>query len=283
MREIVTVISPKGGVGKTFVSVNLAVSLARYTGFRVLLIDLDLHSGDASVHLDLIGRPTLSELVPYAGALEPGHLRRAVVTHEPSGLDVILAPTRPEAAETVGTEHLEALFKVVRPRYEFIVVDTPPDPNHPLVRACLAEATSVLLVASLDAAALRQCRLFLDLTAARAAGEADRPEEDDFSRRLTVVLNQAHSSGPLSPERAAAFLGSVSGRLRAFEVPEDRVSAERAVFDGRPLALTDPAHPITRAVYELADSFCPVFGPLLGEPARRRSGFRGLLEVFRRW
>jgi len=281
MRQVITVVSPKGGVGKTFVSVNLAVSLALHSGFRVLLLDLDLHSGDAAVHLDLIGRPTLAELVPYAGGLEPAHLRRAVVTHEPSGLDVILAPARPEAAETAGSELVEGLLRAARPRYEFVLIDTPPDPGHPLVQRCLEEATSVLLVSSLDAAALRQCRLFLD----GPAGDGARPQAggDDLAGRLTLVLNQAHASGPLPAERAAAFLGAGSGGLEAYQVPEDRAGVERAVFDGRPLVLADPGHPVSRALYELADSYCPVFATLIGEQGRRRPGLRGLLEVLRRW
>jgi MinD-like ATPase involved in chromosome partitioning or flagellar assembly len=277
MREVIAVVSPKGGVGKTFVSVNLAASLARHTGFRILLLDLDLHSGDAAVHLDLIGRPTLADLVPYAGNLESQHLERGVVTHAPSRLDALLAPPRPEAAELIAREHLGDLLRVVRQRYDFVVIDTPPDPSDPVVGECLREASSVILVSSLDAAALRQCRLFLD-----SLGSSN----SEALRRLSLVLNQAHERGPLSPERAAAFLGSASASgppVSKFTVPEDRAAVERSVFEGRPLTVSDPAHPIAKAIYELAHAFCPVFGPQLCGPARKRPGLRGLVEAVRRW
>jgi Flp pilus assembly CpaE family ATPase len=101
----------------------------------------------------------------------------------------------------IAREHLGDLLRVVRQRYDFVVIDTPPDPSDPVVGECLREASSVILVSSLDAAALRQCRLFLD-----SLGSSN----SEALRRLSLVLNQAHERGPLSPERAAAFLGSAS-------------------------------------------------------------------------
>lgn len=271
MRQTIVVISPKGGVGKTFISVNLAVSLARYTGFRVLLLDLDLSSGDAAVHLDLLGSPTLAELVPYAANLEPAHLERVVVTHAPSRLEAVLAPARPEAGDLLSGEHLANLLRLAGQRYDFVIVDTPPDPSNPLVRDSLKEATTALVVSSLDAASLRQCRLLLDsLGPSGAAGRVD------------VVLNQVHERAAVPAARAASFLGTGPGN-RAFSVPEDRPAVERSVFEGRPLALSGPDHPVARAVYELAHSFCPVFGEMVAGPARRSTGLRGLLEAVRRW
>jgi MinD-like ATPase involved in chromosome partitioning or flagellar assembly len=68
-----------------------------------------------------------------------------------------------------------------------------------------------------------------------------------------------------------------------FTVPEDRAAVERSVFEGRPLTVSDPAHPIAKAIYELAHAFCPVFGPQLCGTARKRPGLRGLVEAVRRW
>ncbi len=274
MRQTIVVVSPKGGVGKTFVSVNLAASLARHTGFRVLLLDLDLHSGDAAVHLDLIGQRTLADLLPYAAELEAGHLARAVVMHGPSRLEVLLAPAKPESAEMVAREHLGCLLRLVKQGYDFVVVDTPPDPADPLVETCLEEATAVVLVCSLDAAALRQCRLLL---------ESLCPGGREPARRLALVLNQAHEGGPLPPGRAASFLEEAAPGARTFTIPEDRAAVERAVFDGRPLTLTEPGHAVSRAVFELAHAFCPVFGGLLGDGRGKRTGFGRLIDVIRKW
>lgn len=277
MRQVIVVTSPKGGVGKTFVSVNLAAGLARHTGFRVLLVDLDLDSADVAVHLDLVGRPTLAELLPYAGALEPAHLERAVTSHRPSRLDVILAPARPEAAETVTREHLAALFRLSRQVYDFVVVDTSPDPSDPALAAGLAEATAVVLVSTLDAAALRQCRLCLE------GWVANGPGSDGVSR-LTLVVNQSHTTGPITADRAGAFLGAAAAEpLRIVHIPENRGRVEQAIYEGRPLVLAEPGHPVARALFELAHGFCPVFSDVLGVPHTQRGGWRGLVEALRRW
>ncbi|MGI5927753.1 MAG: response regulator, partial [Thermacetogeniaceae bacterium] len=52
--QIIPVFSTKGGVGKTFVSINLAVSLAQHTKEKVVLIDLDLDFGNAALALNII-------------------------------------------------------------------------------------------------------------------------------------------------------------------------------------------------------------------------------------
>lgn len=277
MRQVIVITSPKGGVGKTFISVNLAAGLARHTGFRVLLLDLDLRSADVAVHLDLLGRSTLADLLPYAGALERAHLERAVANHPPSRLDVILAPARPEAAETVSREHLAALFRLGRQLYDFVVVDTSPDPADPVLAACLDEASAVVLVTTLDAAALRQCRNYLETLAGGGYGP-------DTGNRLTLVLNQAHQAGPVTADRAARFLGlAVPTAPRLVRVPEDRARVEQAIYEGRPLILADPGHPVARAVFELGHIFCPVFSGLLGGPSPQRGAWRGLVEALRRW
>jgi len=127
---------------------------------------------------------------------------------------------------------------------------------------------------------LRQCRLFLDSPVARN-GEA-------FRRRFHVVLNQVHDAAPLSAARAASFLeaglpGAGLDEVLTVCVPEDRAAVERAVFDGRPLVLTDPGHPASRSIFELAQAFCPVFGGLIGDGRPKRSGLGRLMEVLKRW
>ncbi|MCL6580319.1 MAG: AAA family ATPase [Firmicutes bacterium] len=273
MRQAIVVVSPKGGVGKTFLSVNLAAALARHTGFRTVLVDLDLGSGDAAVQLDLIGRPTLADLVPYVSCLEPTHLDRVVATHPGSRLDILLAPAKPEAAELVGREHVGALLRLVKQRYDFVVVDTPPNPADPIVPEALAEATAVVLVSTLDAGALRRCRLFLE-----AAGRGDAR----LVSRLVLVLNQVREGGCLGSDRAAAFVLGAA-KARTVVVPDDRGAVEKAVFEGTPLVISEPAHPVSRAVFGLANQFCPVFGGLVGDGRGRRWHLGRIVETLRRW
>ncbi|MCS7299629.1 MAG: P-loop NTPase [Spirochaetia bacterium] len=65
VKNIIAVYSCKGGVGKTTVSVNLALSLAKY-GSKVGLLDLDLHGPNIPIMLGLVGQPKIrnSKIVP---------------------------------------------------------------------------------------------------------------------------------------------------------------------------------------------------------------------------
>ncbi len=65
MAEIISVFSPKGGVGKTFIATNLAVSLSqKLKDKRILLIDMDFEfPGDAATLLDLDPHNDLTELI----------------------------------------------------------------------------------------------------------------------------------------------------------------------------------------------------------------------------
>ncbi|MGC8767585.1 MAG: Mrp/NBP35 family ATP-binding protein [Brevinematia bacterium] len=65
VKNIIAVYSCKGGVGKSTVSVNLALSLAKY-GANVGLLDLDLHGPNIPLMLGLVGQPKIrnSKIVP---------------------------------------------------------------------------------------------------------------------------------------------------------------------------------------------------------------------------
>ena len=82
--KVITIFSNKGGVGKTFIAVNIASALA-LKGRRVLMVDLNLQaSQDASRMLNL---PATHCLVDILADLEssPDIIKRNVVQHS-SGL-----------------------------------------------------------------------------------------------------------------------------------------------------------------------------------------------------
>ncbi|MGB4520998.1 MAG: ParA family protein, partial [Candidatus Omnitrophota bacterium] len=64
MSKKIVIFSTKGGVGKTFVASNLAVSLAKDEMKRVLLIDLDPHAvGDMARMLDIHPQKAIVDLI----------------------------------------------------------------------------------------------------------------------------------------------------------------------------------------------------------------------------
>ena len=60
---MICVISPKGGVGKTTVSTNLATGLAREAPGEVVIVDLDFQFGDVGSSLRMMPEHTFTDIV----------------------------------------------------------------------------------------------------------------------------------------------------------------------------------------------------------------------------
>ena len=111
--RVLTVFSPKGGVGKTVLATSLATQIARRAGRRVLLVDLDLQFGDAAIMMGVEPEKTIYDLVMTTGELDPEKLAGYVISH-PSGVDVVPAPVRPEDAELVAEDRVARLLDVAK-------------------------------------------------------------------------------------------------------------------------------------------------------------------------
>ena len=82
--RIIAVTSGKGGVGKTFVSANLAAALARH-GFNVLVLDADLGLANLDVVLNLYPKVTLHDVFTGRATLEDA------ILPTPGGYSVLLS------------------------------------------------------------------------------------------------------------------------------------------------------------------------------------------------
>jgi len=112
---------PTPGVGKSFVSANLAAVLAA-GGKRVLLIDADLRKGYLNQYFGKDRSPGLSDLL--IGEVELS----AVVHHEVAeGLDFIGTGTiPPNPAELLMSDKMTALLADFSEQYDIVLIDTPP-------------------------------------------------------------------------------------------------------------------------------------------------------------
>ena len=124
LAPMICVLGPKGGTGKTLVSTNLSVALA-LAGHRVALVDLDLQFGDIGLALGLRPDKTIYDLARSGGSLDSEKLDAYLVRHE-SGLNVLLAPTRPDQASAVTVDFLRDVFTTLRSMWDYVIVDTPP-------------------------------------------------------------------------------------------------------------------------------------------------------------
>ncbi|WP_143282713.1 polysaccharide biosynthesis tyrosine autokinase, partial [Burkholderia pseudomallei] len=119
--NVVVIAGPAPGVGKSFVSANLAAVLTM-AGKRVLLIDGDIRKGHLNDYLGLARGKGFSELI--AGSAQPDDvLHRDVI----AGLDFISTGAMPKnPAELLLNARVSTLIDTFSQRYDAVVIDSPP-------------------------------------------------------------------------------------------------------------------------------------------------------------
>ena len=122
-RRIVSVVSPKGGVGTTTIATNLALLAGERNPSGVLLIDFDLSFGQVASHLNLVPKQTLLELARDEAALREAELFRTYTIHHPSGIQILAAPPEPGFASLIGADTVELVLARALEAYDIVIVD----------------------------------------------------------------------------------------------------------------------------------------------------------------
>jgi pilus assembly protein CpaE len=235
--ELVCVLGPKGGTGKTLTTANLASALAQ-KGHSTVAVDLDLQFGDLGLTLGCEPDRTIFDLATSGGTLDVDKLDAYVVTR-PSGLRTLMAPMRPDQASGVTADFLRELYPVLRSAFDYTIVDTPPGFT-PEVIATIDSATSICLVGMLDAPSLKNTRLGLE-----TLGLMGVPSD-----KVKIVLNRSGTSVGITQ----ADVLSVLGRDPDVLVPSSR-EIVRSVNRGEPIVLATKRSDAAKAFRTLADFY----------------------------
>ncbi|MEA3325894.1 MAG: AAA family ATPase, partial [Chloroflexota bacterium] len=104
-RKIITVFSPKGGVGTTTIATNLAISLFKNIKQDVLLIDGKHLFGHVALYLNLRTGNSITDLIAHAGMLDSQLIKQVVERHK-SGIHVLPSPKSISEAQGIRPENL---------------------------------------------------------------------------------------------------------------------------------------------------------------------------------
>jgi pilus assembly protein CpaE len=250
--NVVAVFSPKGGVGRTTIAVNLAVAAAQ-SGKRVGLIDASFQFGDVGVLLNL--NPRNKSIADLAGELQSGEaesLDTFMINHS-SGIRVLLAPPSPEQAELIGPAAVKKVIERARSDFDLIVVDCPSSFNDSTL-AVLDEADMILTLLTLEITSVKNMRLFLEVCEQLGYG----PE------KIRLVLNRADSTLGI---RVADVEHSI-GRKVDHTIVSDGRSVVYALNRGVPFFLSNREAQVSQDIARLAAA---VTGPPPTAAAARSS------------
>ena len=181
--QIVAIFSPKGGVGRTTIAVNMAIAAATELGQTVVLVDASFQFGDVGVLLNLNPKnKSIADLVPELEAGEPESLDTFVINHS-AGVRVLLAPPSPEMAELITPTVVKRVLEALRREHDLVIVDCTSWFNETTL-SILDVADTVLTVLSLEITSIKNMRLFLEVA-----------EQLGYEQnKVKLVLNRADSS-----------------------------------------------------------------------------------------
>ena len=237
--KVITVLSPKGGVGKTTVATNLAVGLAKAQPHTTVLVDLDVQFGDVASGLQLDPEHSVLDAMS-AAAMDPMVLKTFLTPH-PSGLYALCAPEHPAGADQVTGDDVATLLTELARQFRYVVVDTSAGLTEHTLGA-IERTTDLLLVCGMDVPSVRAMRKELDVLDELGMATAAR----------TVVLNCVDHRSGLTVKDIEAMLGrTVDVQLpRSREVP---LSTNRGV----PLLASGSRDPAAKELTKLVRRYCP--------------------------
>ena len=250
--HVVSVFAPKGGVGKTTISVNMAVALRQQTRAEVLLFDADVGVGNVTSVLEVPYRMGLADLADSPPEeWTDAAFEQAVSVHAESGVRVMTWGTDPAESERVGVDLLLAALRWARNHNSYVIVD-----NHPgyddRTMAMLAVANEIFLVVTPEVGAVRNSSQFLELARELGLGNV-----------IKVIVNRANHG-----IRMADMETSLGLPISATVVS----SGPKAVIasnEGKPIVTKFPREKISDDLHRVARLVIEPDGPSVAPVAAR--------------
>jgi pilus assembly protein CpaE len=251
--RLVTVFSPKGGVGKTTLAVNLAVALSQGGAKKVCVVDLDLAFGDVAITLQLFPARTIADAVHLESGLDFPVLE-PLLTNYRDQLSALVAPVQPDAKDSIPASLVGRILNLLKSHFDHVVVDTSPAFDEYVLQA-IDETDDLLLVTTLDVPTLKNVKV-----AVETLDLLNFPKS-----RRHLVLNRADDKVGLTADKVETTLGMSI----AAAIPTSSQVAH-ATNSGEPILRAQPKHAVSHAITALARSLSEpssVVTPIGGRPA----------------
>ena len=258
--RLIMVMSPKGGAGKTTISTNLAVGLAKRAPKEVALIDADLQFGDVGNALRLLAESNIRDAI--AGGLQDVTEVKVHLTPHRSGLFALCAPDQPGVADEITAQAFTKATAMLADEFKFVIVDTDPGLGERTL-AIMDHATDLVFVAATDVASVRGLHKTIDAL--------DRIGMTGHTRHF--VLNRSDAKVGLDIADIAATIGMEPDVL----VPSHR-TLPVSMNQGTPILEMDEPSPAAAPLWELVDRFLPDPDGDTTEGHSERRGSGGLLR-----
>jgi septum site-determining protein MinD len=191
----VTVFSNKGGVGKTFITVNLATALSM-VGKRVLLLDLDFQAGqDMARMINVTPKHSMADVISVLEHDDSPEMIKNYSTVYSTGLSFLPVIKNTQQLGVVNPDSLNTFLEKAAEYFEYIIVDAGKGYSESLI-SVFDFSNLLLLVATPDILAVYQIKSTLDVLQS-----LQYP-----TKMIKLVLNRSESRGSVAWQEVRSAL-----------------------------------------------------------------------------
>ncbi|WML59148.1 AAA family ATPase [Neobacillus sp. PS2-9] len=253
--RVMAVATPKGGVGRTLVTVNLAIAFARM-GKKVAVIDGNLQFGEVAMYFNSKPKRTIYEWVKEASSRGTYSIEQ-YMTAVDGDVSILAAPPRPEFFEGISEEHMKEAVEAAKNLYDIVLIDLPVYLSEIHLR-CLDLADDILLLASNDIAVLRLSQLYLETL-----------ETIQQKDKVKLILNRFEKGKGLELKKIEGIFEMPIYHL----LPEQSNVAAASIKSGEPFMLSNSRSQIGKGVWKLAEKLSEQINPVVTETKKEKRWF----------
>lgn len=234
--EMILICGAKGGIGKTVLSVNLAIALSKNTGTKVCVLDGDFQFGDISLAMDLQPTFTIKDVIEGIHSMDPESLA-SYLMHHSSGVRVMPAPERPEYADLIDAAVLDRVCDLLLANHDYVIVDSNVGLQAQTLQL-IEKADQVFVVTNLEMTTLKNSKLMLetlDLLGVR--------------QKIKVVVNRSTMESVIKATEASGILGEE----HPYYIPNDFQMVSQSLNMGIPFVMNNGKSELSKAIFKMAE------------------------------
>jgi pilus assembly protein CpaE len=235
--KVIVFLGAKGGVGATFLACNFSYILAATYEKKVALLDLDLQFGDALIYIsDAIPTTTIADLCDDISRLDNDLLVSAMVNILPN-FALLASPEDAERSGEIKPQHVDALLRVAKSQYDYVVLDVGRTLNATNLKA-LDHADFIFLIIQTTLPCVRASKRLISVMESLGYDK----------EKICLIINRNEKNGSINVKDVELTSGKEVFAL----IPNSYECVLNSINQGVPVLNFSKNDPVTNAIHELA-------------------------------